>query len=47
MEGEKKGSVHSFVYVFMFVHVNSTTFEHSSSIYRVKLRITNFIYCIV
>jgi hypothetical protein len=34
-EGEKKESVCSFVCVLVFVYVDSTSFEHSSSIYMV------------
>ena len=33
--GEKKESICDFVYVLMFVDVNSTSYEYSMSIYRV------------
>lgn len=37
-EGEKKESACDFVYVLMFVYVNSKSFEHSISIYRLYIR---------
>ena len=43
--GEKKENVRRFVYVLMFVHGNSTSYEHSIPIYRVKIRNINIVHC--
>jgi hypothetical protein len=43
--GEKKESICRFVYELVFVYANSTSFEHSISIYRVEIRNFSFVHC--
>ena len=42
--GDQKENVCSFVYILVFVNVNSAIFKHPNFIYRIQIEISIYLY---